>query len=420
MTNIQDNRQKEIRRRFVYYYGWNIVAVCILSQMSALGLALNCLSLFVSDWSREFGVPVSNFSLGVTLFSLFGSVMPIIGGWVADRFPARWVIGLGLLGIALADCLVGSASAGWQIVAIYAALLPILITISAAVPAQTVVSRWFVRRRGLAMGLNAFGLAAAGVLFPPIILTLLPLIGWRGAWWVFGSVIGAVVMPLVVLTLRDRPTLKEGEHYIPTISTEQTASKVRISDIIKRKRFWIIIAAFLPIQCISMTMNVNLGILVTSRGHTLTLAGALLSAYSIFALTGKLASGLLADRFGNRLPFAAVCLLAAAGIATLGTAHDAPLLFTAVMLMGLSQGHWTLFAAATAAEFGPGSFGRAFGVACAFTNIGSFAPTAVAWTYERVGSYQTPLFALSGLAVLGACAAMLLRERSARLSPIVA
>jgi uncharacterized membrane protein (GlpM family) len=80
----------------------------------------------------------------------------------------------------------------------------------------------------------------------------------------------------------------------------------------------------------------------------------------------------------------------------------------------LSAGSWTLLASATAAEFGKQGFGRAFGLVCVFPPFAAIAPPVVARLREVSGTYSTGLAGLAVLAVLGAGAALLLRERGHR------
>ena len=399
-------------RRPAYYYGWNIVIACVLSQLAALGVTLNCFSLFLPSWTTEFNTPVSSLAFGVMIFSLGCSVFTIPAGLAADKFPVRRVMGLGLAGIALIHMAIGFTTAGWQIIAIYALALPAAVTFSTAVPAQAVVSRWFVRRRGLAMGLCAFGLAMAGVVFPPIITHLLPAIGWRATWWVFGGLIALVILPAVVLTLRDRPTPEEGADYFASEPHDPQVSDLPLKAVFTRPNVWVIVVVFLAVQSISMAAGVNMAPLALSRGMSLQTAGLLLSVYSISALVGKLASGLLADRFGNRMPFALLAVISAAGVAMLGFAHGAAAFMAAALLIGLSQGHWTLLASATAAEFGPRSFGRAYGVISAFTPLGSLTAPVVAKVFETTGDYSVSLYVHAAMALAGAVVVLVgLRER---------
>jgi len=173
-----------------------------------------------------------------------------------------------------------------------------------------------------------------------------------------------------------------------------------------------------PIQCGVMGMNSTLAPLVTSHGFSPATAGALISACAVGGLVAKLASGILADRLGNRIPLVLVALLNATGMAVLAFFGDQlPLLYTAVILVGMSGGVWTLLASATAAEFGAEGFGKAFGIISAFTPIGAIAAPIVAKLQEATGSYVS---GLAGLAVFSLCAggvALLLNETRPAAAP---
>src|SRR5690606_8151183 len=102
----------------------------------------------------------------------------------------------------------------WQLIVLYALPLPLLISFASAVPAQALVSRWFVKRAGLAMGLTAFGASAGGILAPPLVVTLLPQVGWRETWWLGAAVIGLLALPAIVLAVRDRPGPQDSKAYV--------------------------------------------------------------------------------------------------------------------------------------------------------------------------------------------------------------
>ena len=403
---------------FRWYHGWNIVAVCIACQVSALALTLNCFSLFLHDWTREFAAPVSTLSIAVLIFSLGCSVVVPFAGAAADRYPARWVFGLGLLGLIVFHVAMGFVTRSWQVVLLYSTLLPVAIGMAATVPSQALVSRWFVRRVGLAMGITAFGLALAGVIFPALIVMLLPMVGWRVVWWMFAAAIAVIMLPLVLLLMRDRPTAEEGAWYVGTQPATRHKSTLTVRDVFSRRNFWVTVGVFVPIQCGVMGMNINLAPLVTSHGFSPATAGALISACAVGGLVAKLASGILADRLGNRIPLVLVALLNATGVAVLAFFGDElPLLYAAVILVGMSGGVWTLLASATAAEFGAEGFGKAFGIISSFTPIGAIAPPIVAKLQETTGSYMS---GLAGLAVFSLCAggvALLLNETRPAAAP---
>lgn len=397
-----------------WYHGWNIVGLCVLVQIAALGLTLNCFSLFLHDWTREFGLPVSSFALGITIFSAGCALVAPFSGLAADRLPARRLFAVMLVVLALFHLAVSFVATGWQIVALYAVMLPAAVTFSAGIPCQTIVSRWFVRRVGLAMGLTAFGLALAGVIFPSLIVWLLPILGWRTLWQIFAGLIALIVLPLVLLGMRDRPGTEEGKRYIGAQPHIAATSTLTARAVFGRRNFWVAVAAFVPIQCASISMTVNLAPIVTSYGFSPKVAGLMIAVLSISALTAKLLAGAAADRFGNRGPMMVTGLLCAAGLAALvNSSGNLPLLVGAFVMIGLSQGVWTLLASATAAEFGRQGFGRAFGLICMFPPAASLAPPMIARLKELSGSYTLGLSILCGLAVLAAGAASLLREQRA-------
>src|ERR1700759_4621409 len=84
-----------------YYHGWNVVAACILAQVATNGLITNSISLFVREWTVELHAPVSQLLLPVAAMTIVAALLcPAIGSW-ADRYPARWLFGIGFAGIAL-------------------------------------------------------------------------------------------------------------------------------------------------------------------------------------------------------------------------------------------------------------------------------------------------------------------------------
>jgi len=394
-----------------WYHGWNIVAVCILSQTAALALTLSCFSLFLKDWTREFSVPVSTLTIAVTMFSLGCSLCTPFAGAAADRFPARWVFGPALVGLVAFHVAIGFVGEPWQILLLYSTVLPLAIGFSATVPAQALVSRWFVKRVGLAMGITSFGLASAAVVFPPVIALLLPVLGWRIVFWIFGGAIAFIFLPVILLVIRDRPTPEEGAYYVGTEGRAARKSTLTVREVFRRRNFWVTVGVFVPIQCVVMGVQVNLAPLVTSHGFSATTAGLLISAGAVAGLFSKLVSGLLADKWGNRIPLVVVSLISATGAVVLAFFGDQlPMLYLAMILIGLSGGVWTLLASATAAEFGPEGFGRAFGIIAAFTPLGSIAPPIVARLQETGGSYVAGLAGLAVLSLLGAGVALLMRE----------
>lgn len=398
-----------------WYHGWNIVAVCILAQIAGLGLSVNAFSLFLKDWSADLHTPISTFQLSLMAMACVGAVVSPLFGALADKYPARRLFAFGLAGVAAFHFAMGAVTAAWQVVALYGLLLPVALAAGAALVANAVVSRWFVRSRGLALGLTAFGIGAAGVVLPLLIAAAPAGLGWRTIWIAGGVVTAVIVLPLVLLVVRDRPTERDGLRYLSAESAAPTglqpdAEALRWRDILTRRNFWLLLAVTLPIMAAYGGVAQNLAPIALSHGFSQHAAGVMISALGLAHVAATLGFGLLSDRFGNRLPFFALAMIVAAAALLVAFGRGLPAVGAGAALVGLGGGLYTLLAAAIAAEFGAAGFGRAYGLGMCFVPVTSLAPFLTAKVQEATGSYAPALAALALLTVAGGGLVLLLRE----------
>lgn len=404
-----------------WYYGWNIVAVCILSQVAANGLTYNSFSLFLPHWSAEMHSPISRLQLSVAAMVLGAALLAPVVGAFADRYDPRKLFAFGLMGMACFYLAISATTASWQIVALYAILAPLPLCLSTGVAANTVISRWFVRHLGLALGLSSFGVGMAGVVLPPVIAAVLPGVGWRIIWRVGALVLVAIVMPLVVVILRDRPTEREGLHYLGGDSGHVSAhdrssrgAQISWREIARRRNFWFVIAAYVPMMALYGGCAQNIAPYAANHGLSQQTAGALISAFSLAHLTATLALGPISDRFGNRVPFAALAAITAAGAVVLAFAGGVSAIGIGCVLVGFAGGLHTLLGASMAAEFGSSAFGRAYGLSLLFIPLASLAPFAIAKVQETTGSYAPALLGIAAIVLAGGAVSLLLNERRGR------
>lgn len=396
-----------------WYHGWNVVAVVVVSAIVARGIPVSAFSLYLPDWSREFGVPISTLHLMLAPLAVTCAVIaPVIGG-LADRLQARWLFGLGLGLSAVLFVAVGFVSAFWQLALLYAVLLPFTLNLSATIAGNPLIARWFVKRLGLALGLSGFGIGFAGVLWPPIIAAVVPLIGWRHFWQLAGLATAVLVAPLVVSILRDRPTQEEGRDYLDgeagsarSHARAGGAGHISLWSIVKRRNFLVLLTVLFVILAGHGGVLQNLAPLAEARGLSAQVAGWLVSLLSLTQVISTLGLGLAADRYGDRKPLLALCLFGAAGTAVVAVAGNMVTLAIGVALVGVSGGIWTSVGAALAREFGP-DFGKAYGAAILCAPLSALAPFVVARVHELTGNYTAGLLPITALAIAGAVTATL-------------
>jgi len=191
-----------------FFYGWWVVLT------AAIGLLLGYAPIFVFSFGvfvkslvKEFHSNRTQISLAFTLANVMFSVSSPLAGRLVDRFGVRRVMlpGTLIFGFLLISFKFISTSL-WQLYVIFLALG--LIGGTAQVPYIKVVSNWFDRRRGLALGLTMAGVATGAIVMPPIAQRLISVLGWRSAYATL-SVLGLVVaIPMVALFLKDSPKEK--------------------------------------------------------------------------------------------------------------------------------------------------------------------------------------------------------------------
>jgi MFS family permease len=404
------------RTRSGWYHGWNIVGACALAQVAANGVPTNAFSLFLRPWAIDLHTTISTLQLCLAACVGISALLSPITGMLADKYPARWLFGAGLIAIALFCFGVSFATSPGHILALYSLLFSVALSIATAVPSNAVISRWFGRKLGLALGLSSFGPGLGSIIVPPLVALALPVLGWRAIWQIAGAVIGFVIAPLVIWAMRDRPTARDGFDYL-TGSTAAGASAHHGGPggptwrvILGRSNFWLLLAVYLPMLSVYGAALQNLAPIAASRGMSTGVAGVLLSLFGLLHVLSALIMGLLSDRFGNKLPLIGLAVAAAAGGVVMAFAYDPVTLGIGVMLVGFSGGLWPLLAAATAAEFGPSGCGRAFGLLTFFLPVIVLTPALVARLQENTGSYVPGLTGLATLTLLGGAACLLMRE----------
>jgi MFS family permease len=344
------------------------------------------------------------------------AISPLIGSF-ADKYPARRLFAIGLAGMAAFYLAMSAVTSTWQILALYGLLAPVALGLSTSIPGNALISRWFVKRLGLALGLSAFGLGLAGALLPPIITVLLPVVGWRMIWAGAALLTALFIMPLVVWVIRDRPAERDGLDYLGGgAAAGHHAHSTGGGDlswraVASRKNFWLLVAIYLSMMLVSAGCGQNVGPYVAAHGLPQRYAGVILSVFSLSHIAATLIVGLLSDRFGNRLPLAGLAAVNAAGALVLAFGVGLPSITLGYALVGTGGGVFTLLAAALAVEFGAAGLGRAFGLSMLFVPIGALSPFIIAKTQEVTGSYAPAMLGLAILVIVTAGLSLTLRER---------
>ena len=333
-------------------YAWLTAGFACLALMVSNGMTVSGLSVYDLAFIEEFGWSMGEIKFRdmVTLM-LTGLVAPFVGIYI-DRFGVRksmlvgWVVlGLGYLAYANIDSLA-------SMYAIHASFALVLAMCGLNL-AIILVSNWFVRFRGTAIGIVLCGSSLGGALFPQYGTAMLEWVGWRDAFLV-GAVFPLLMLVLTALWLRDHP----GDRGLPVVGAEDqggeaTGPSVSYREALRSLTFWAL--ALIAMTTFYTVLGVQAHIFKYMRdaGFDAQWSTNAISLFFLSALVGKFLFGLLADALPQRgVFFANLGVMFAGSLVLVGMNPD--WVWPAMIAFGLGwDGVYTLLQLTVINTFGP-------------------------------------------------------------------
>jgi MFS family permease len=292
------------------HYGWIMVGVTFLTALITAG-AVGAPGVFIVPLQKEFGWTTAEISSALSIrFVLFGLMAPFTAA-LLNRFGLRNVTLTALLVVTSALLLSLGMTQVWQLMLLWGAAVGIGTGMTAMVLGATVATRWFVARRGLALGILTASVATGQLVFLPLLASITEHTNWRYALGLMCVMLGVGAFAVLML-MRDRPAdigLRpfgdNGTQPLPVPPRDNgsitTAAFGALRDASKTRTFWILFATFFV--CGASTnglVQVHLIPLCLDFGIPQVEAAGLLAAMGVFDFFGTIASGWLSDRYDNR------------------------------------------------------------------------------------------------------------------------
>ena len=383
------------------------VTTSFLSLFSIVGFALYGLPFFYDFFVKDLGWTRQQVTSGNALSKLMvGPVFGFLAGTIVDRFGPRRLMIVGILVAGLA--LVGLGGVTTLSAFYFFYLLNALGYVAGGpLPNQVLLSGWFDKARGKAMGIAYLGIGIGGALVPLAAHALALALGFRGALRTLGVLIIVIALP-AALFVKEPPGLRK-----------MGMASASMSGVLRLPAFYLLaLGSMASIGSVGGTMQ-NLKLYLTlDRGLTQGRVATLLSMILVGSIVGRLVMGWLADRWPKKRVMILIYAIVAATIPLLALAPSEPLLFTAAVLFGIGLGGDYMIIPLMAAElFGLKVLGRLMGVVLTADGVAeAVVPMLVAGLRDRTGTYAAGFGLLAGLAVLGAVAVALLPEAEAQAS----
>ena len=388
-------------------YPWFIAVFAGIVLMVSNGQTISGLSVFDVEFIDEFGWSLGEIKFRdmITLL-LAGLAAPFIGILI-DRLGVRrcmlagWVLLiLGNIAYSRLDSL-----AGLYLVHALFALVLVLCGLNAAV---ILVSKWFVRYRGTAIGIALMGTSMGGIVFPQYGTAMIEALDWRSAF-LWGSLFPAIMLMLTWLLVKDKPD-------VPEQSEDDTAvndldAGVAFADALRSRSFWALAIIAMTTFYTVLGTQAHIFVYMTDADFSTQVATNAISLFFFCALIGKFVFGLAADHLDKRKVFYGNILVMLMGSLIL-IRMDVALIWVAVTAFGLGWGGvYTMLQLTVMNIFGTRDAGKILGTITVLdASGGGLGIWLTGVIYDTTGSYELPFLIFAALILVALAALTQVRQ----------
>jgi MFS family permease len=382
------------------FYGWWVVAAAAVGLFWGVPIKIYSFSVFLKPLMQDFHAGRAAVSLAFTLALIVSALTTPLAGWLIGRYGARKMIlpASTIFGTLLLFNKAFSTSL-WHFYFFYA-VLGLMIHGMGPIPYGYVVSHWFDRRRGLALGLMMVGIGSGAMFMPSFAHVLIARYGWRTAYAILGALVLLISVPVVAAVLKEKPEdlglLPDGRRPgLGEVLSQASLVGVSRHDAWRSRSFWILVCAFSLVSVSVQGCLVHLTAMLTDRGMTVQAAALGASIMGAAVLIGRVGTGYLLDRFFAPHIAGLFFAGAATGIGLLRFGGAPAIAVLGASLVGLGLGaEVDMIAYVVSRYFGLRSFAEIYSLVFgAFALAGAFGPLIMGASFDFTGSYRAPLVA---------------------------
>ncbi len=414
-----------LKRARMAFYGWRILTASSIAGAVGSGLTFFGFSVFFLPISESLKLSRAAASLVFSLSRTEGAIEGPAAGYLIDRlgtrkvfFAAAVMMGIGYILLSKVDTFVSF-------------LLVYLLVISFGFNAGIMhvpfaaVNTWFVRKRGLAVGIFTACIGLGGAVIPPLLSLGIQHFGWRNTALLSGLIVLGIFLPCSLVFRRSPESmglLPDGDRdkniadTVLVVSPVPVQSDYRVGEALRTVTFWMLTTA----MCLRMAafngLIVHFVAIMVWKGTDEPQGAVLLGAMALLSVPLRLFIGWAGDRLPRSRILAAACALGIIAIFVLRYAQPGWQLWVAVVLLAFPDAVGPISWSLIADFFGRQRYATIRGVMTAFTGIASAViPVVAGVIYDKTKSYELTLWIMAVLLTLSTIAFAILRPPSARL-----
>ncbi len=408
------------------FYGWYIIATAAFMGAFIGGPTIRGLTALVDPIAATFGWSYAQVSLAMTLRGVESGVMNPFIGVVADRWPARRLVFIGIVVIGLGLLCLSQVN-GLAMYYISFIIMGLGGSLGMQMVPTIVIARWFKRNSGKAYGVMAAGIGAGGFLVP-VVTMMTDTYGWRAYLVMLAVSVLAIGLPLSFV-YRNRPEdyglLPDGKPQDGLDDSRRLQTQdvsLGVKEALKTRAFWTIgIASTLQMAGSSAAL-LHIMPYLASLGIERSTASMIVMFIAIAGIPSRFVFGWLSDIFRKSYMIVASMVLTSVGLFLFSIIDGSSfgLIAGFVIVYGVGVGgQFSLRPPIIREYFGIKKFGTIFGLSSVFIIIGVIvAPPLAGWVFDTRGVYDPIWLILSGVCMLGIILMLTLPQASKSLKPV--
>jgi MFS family permease len=430
---VRHNQNITWRRQLPFFYGWVVVAVAFVT----LGIGVNTRTAFsllfppiLAEFGWARGITAAAFSIGFMASTLYAPFL----GLLMDRFGPRWIISFGVVLVSCGMALATMVTQTWHLYATLGTMVVGGSIFLSYIGHSLFLPNWFVKKRGLAIGIAFSGVGVGSIILFPWLQTLIGKLGWRQACWSLAILLLTTLLPLNLIFQRQRPEtlgLKpDGDAItdsggLPASTLDNVVDHAWVAvdwtlwRALKTTKFWWVFIAFFSGLFAWYMVQVHQTKYLIEIGFDADLAAYALGFVGFTGIIGQIALGHLSDRIGREWVWTLSTLGYVICYSALLLMQTYPSLFMLYLVVG-SQGLLgyslaAVFGAIPAEIFQGKHYGTIFGTLNLASSTGAAAgPWLAGWLYDRTGTYALAFALAIGFSLISMCSMWFAAPRQVR------
>jgi MFS family permease len=389
--------------------GWTATAAATVGLICGPSTILIFLfGSFVAPLEQAFGWSRPAILFAVTIVSLMIMIISPLQGMLIDRFGARLVVLVSTITFAAGLAAMTLMQGDIRVYYVMYGLLPVLAIGLWPVSYLRVVSTWFDRRLGLAIGIANGGIGLGAALLPLVVAYLIANGNLQTAYLGLAAIILFITLPVNLLLLHEAPQAEARG-----AKSSVAADLADLWPILKDSNFILLAVAFLLLGFVNTGLVTNQISLLIDGGATPAHAALVQSVFGLSVLIGRFLTGVLLDYVAAKRLMSIVCIGGAAACGLYAAGLTGNTAFLCAILIGAIYGaEFDVLSYVVKRLFGLATFGRVYGLIFSVFQLGAaLGATILPLSRAYYGGYAPGLFAYAAALVASAVLFVLLANK---------